>query len=232
MDNELATRLIKARSDRGWSQADLANESGVAAAQVSRYEQGRSKPRPEVIAKLARALGVDFTWLSMGLSITNDPPPVDLFLDAELHSKLSEAAKESGRSMNAEIVNRLEKSLAQPIDLFTDLIATKARLETVRDSFKVLAQEANKQVSMLSSSNEVARIAANAAMEDFDSLAEIVQQFLDGDVRDRPAAEAEFNRLLRARQVIDEQLQKSEVPQLASFGDVIRARGKAVDPSE
>lgn len=162
---------------------------------------------------------------------TGSIAPFGLRMLPDLREKIEEAAKESGRSMNAEIVDRLEKSFAQPIDLFTDLIATKARLETARDSFKVLAQEANKQVSMLSSSNEVARIAANAAMEDFDSLAEIVQQFLDGDVRDRPAAEAEFNRLLRARQVIDEQLQKSEVPQLASFGDVIRARGRNVDSS-
>lgn len=66
MDSELSQRLIKARSGHGWSQADLAEVSGVAAAQISRYEQGRSKPRTEVIAKLAKALAVRFEWLAYG----------------------------------------------------------------------------------------------------------------------------------------------------------------------
>lgn len=66
MKNELAQRLIKARSGHGWTQADLAEVSEVAAAQISRYEAGRSKPRPEVIAKLAKALAVRFEWLAYG----------------------------------------------------------------------------------------------------------------------------------------------------------------------
>ncbi|TDF26198.1 XRE family transcriptional regulator [Delftia tsuruhatensis] len=66
MDSELPQRLIKARSGHGWSQADLAEVSGVAAAQISRYEQGRSKPRTEVTAKLAKALAVRFEWLAYG----------------------------------------------------------------------------------------------------------------------------------------------------------------------
>lgn len=66
MDSELPQRLIKARSGHGWSQADLAEVSGVAAAQISRYEQGRSKPRTEVTAKLAKTLAVRFEWLAYG----------------------------------------------------------------------------------------------------------------------------------------------------------------------
>jgi transcriptional regulator with XRE-family HTH domain len=57
-------RLIKARSGLGWSQQDLAEASGVAAAQISRYEAGRSAPRPEVVARLAKALNVQFEWLA------------------------------------------------------------------------------------------------------------------------------------------------------------------------
>jgi len=131
MDNELATRLIKARSDKGWSQADLANESGVAAAQISRYEQGRSKPRPEVLAKLARAMGVDFNWLSLGLSITDDPPPIDLFLDAALHSKLSAAASASGRSMQSELVYRLQNSFEsdKSFEMLYELRRTQLQLQ-------------------------------------------------------------------------------------------------------
>lgn len=66
MEENLSQRLVKARSGHGWSQADLAEVSGVAAAQISRYEASRSKPRAEVVAKLAKALAVRFEWLAYG----------------------------------------------------------------------------------------------------------------------------------------------------------------------
>lgn len=66
MDNTLASRLVQARSQRGQSQMELATSSGVAAAQISRYESGRSKPRTEVVARLAKALDVSFEWLLNG----------------------------------------------------------------------------------------------------------------------------------------------------------------------
>ena len=59
-------RLTRARSALGWSKQDLAESSGVAAAQISRYEAGRNEPRSEVVAKLARALNVQFDWLAYG----------------------------------------------------------------------------------------------------------------------------------------------------------------------
>ncbi|MDD0814260.1 helix-turn-helix transcriptional regulator [Curvibacter sp. HBC28] len=64
MDGDFPQRLIKARAGHGWSQADLAEVSGVAAAQISRYELGRSRPRSEVIARLAKAMAVSFDWLA------------------------------------------------------------------------------------------------------------------------------------------------------------------------
>ncbi|MFV0675530.1 helix-turn-helix domain-containing protein [Variovorax sp. tm] len=62
-------RLIKARSGHGWSQQELAEVSGVAAAQISRYESGRTSPRSEVAAKLAKALAVSFDWLLRGQGV-------------------------------------------------------------------------------------------------------------------------------------------------------------------
>ena len=109
MDETLKLRLVKARSAMGWSQQGLADVSGVAAAQISRYEAGRSVPRPEVVARLARALGVQFEWLATGagaLDTGEDVPkypkgvtvmPLDLPPDD--YDAIQRFAKEEGLTM-------------------------------------------------------------------------------------------------------------------------------------
>lgn len=62
----VALRIIKARSLSGMTQNELADKSGIAAPQISRYETGRSVPRPEILAKLASTLGVTFESLCYG----------------------------------------------------------------------------------------------------------------------------------------------------------------------
>ncbi|MDH0423655.1 helix-turn-helix domain-containing protein [Delftia tsuruhatensis] len=60
------SRLLLARVDKGLSQSELAEQAGVAAAQISRYEADKNSPRPHIAAKLAAALGVDVSWLVDG----------------------------------------------------------------------------------------------------------------------------------------------------------------------
>ncbi|MFY3305229.1 helix-turn-helix domain-containing protein [Achromobacter xylosoxidans] len=57
IESTLPDNLRKLRGERGLSQIDLAMAAGVASAQISRYEQGRSTPRSEILAKIAQALG-------------------------------------------------------------------------------------------------------------------------------------------------------------------------------
>jgi transcriptional regulator with XRE-family HTH domain len=75
MTEGLKDRLTKARAAMGWTQHQLAEASGVAAAQISRYESGRSEPRFEVIAKLAKALDVQFDWLARGIGSVEGGEP-------------------------------------------------------------------------------------------------------------------------------------------------------------
>ncbi len=109
MEQDLAQRLIKARSGHGWSQADLAEVSGVAAAQVSRYEAGRATPRPAVVAKLAKAMAVKFEWLAFGQGEMSaggdgDPPrypsslPASVTVDVsdEMRAFVQQMADEKG----------------------------------------------------------------------------------------------------------------------------------------
>jgi transcriptional regulator with XRE-family HTH domain len=56
-----------ARAARGWTQEDLAHESGLAVVQVSRIERGRREIRLTTLLKLVRALEVPPTSLLDGL---------------------------------------------------------------------------------------------------------------------------------------------------------------------
>lgn len=51
-------RLREARTNRGWSQADLAARLGVARARVSAVERGVEVPSLEWLGRVATALGV------------------------------------------------------------------------------------------------------------------------------------------------------------------------------
>lgn len=54
----LRENLIRIRKEKGWSQHDLSDKSGVEQSGISRIENGTSKtPHPDTIRKLAQALG-------------------------------------------------------------------------------------------------------------------------------------------------------------------------------
>jgi transcriptional regulator with XRE-family HTH domain len=50
--------LKEIRRQKGWSQKDLADSSGVGQDTISGIESGRHEPRPSTLRKLAEALGV------------------------------------------------------------------------------------------------------------------------------------------------------------------------------
>jgi transcriptional regulator with XRE-family HTH domain len=54
-----ATRLVEARTERGWSQRRLASEADVHLNTVWKTETGQSHPSYEVATKIARALGLE-----------------------------------------------------------------------------------------------------------------------------------------------------------------------------
>ena len=55
----IGERVTEHRRERGWTQADLARESGVSQATISRLESGHiSSPRADVLGRLASALRI------------------------------------------------------------------------------------------------------------------------------------------------------------------------------
>lgn len=65
-DNSIGDRIRMRRASLNLSQGALAESLGVASAQLYRYESGRTKPRPQMIGKIAALLGVRPEWLSNG----------------------------------------------------------------------------------------------------------------------------------------------------------------------
>ena len=55
----VSQRLREERLRSGWSQKDLARESGTNVDTVSSIETGQHEPRPSTLRKLARALGIE-----------------------------------------------------------------------------------------------------------------------------------------------------------------------------
>jgi|SoiMetStandDraft_5_1073268.scaffolds.fasta_scaffold3124348_1 transcriptional regulator with XRE-family HTH domain len=52
------TRLQEERRRRGWTQLDLAYHARVQPSEISKIENGRLRPYPGQLARLARVLGV------------------------------------------------------------------------------------------------------------------------------------------------------------------------------
>ena len=76
----LGERIITARKNKGWSQAQLADVLGVNLKNVSRWELNQANPNIEAAALLAKALGVSLDYLG-GLAHRDDNDPLlGLFL--------------------------------------------------------------------------------------------------------------------------------------------------------
>ena len=61
---DLGSYLIQVRNERGYSQRDLAEKSGVSPAEISRVESGkRLKPSPSVLRAIADTLVISYPYL-------------------------------------------------------------------------------------------------------------------------------------------------------------------------
>lgn len=76
-------RLTQVLEERGWTQVRLAEESGVSAKSIQKYESGLvEQPRGDTIRKLARALHVDPLWLRDGTGDKRLEMPVGFYVGA------------------------------------------------------------------------------------------------------------------------------------------------------
>ncbi|QIL73281.1 helix-turn-helix transcriptional regulator [Diaphorobacter sp. HDW4B] len=109
------------------TQRTLSELTSISVVQLSRYESGKSTPRPRVLKKLAYVLGVDAAWLIEGAALISPkksaPKPGELAVVAErqpdggseiviemgkdISELLRSAALASGMSMNDYLKNAI-----------------------------------------------------------------------------------------------------------------------------
>ena len=61
--NKIAVVIMNLRKERNWSQADLANQSGVSREMISKYERDMAVPSVDADKKIADAFGVSLDYL-------------------------------------------------------------------------------------------------------------------------------------------------------------------------
>ena len=64
---KIGKRVRKLRTDRGWSQEELADRSGVNRSYMSRVELGKSDVSLSVLHKIARTLEISLSELLAGI---------------------------------------------------------------------------------------------------------------------------------------------------------------------
>jgi transcriptional regulator with XRE-family HTH domain len=64
---KIGKRVRNLRTDRGWSQEELADRSGVNRSYMSRVELGKSDVSLSVLHKIARTLGISLAEMLTGI---------------------------------------------------------------------------------------------------------------------------------------------------------------------
>ena len=126
LDNDFTQRLAQLRAERGLSQQELADITGIAAAQISRYESGKNAPRPGIVAKLAKALDVSMEYLSTGqIPFSKSLVTTTIELPSILRYQLEEEALKFRRTLTEEVAYRLEQSLTTSSNVALEALLTR-----------------------------------------------------------------------------------------------------------
>jgi transcriptional regulator with XRE-family HTH domain len=84
--NSMASRIKAARLAKGFSKSALAREADVTTTAVWNWEEKDSKPRPDALARLAKALNVSEEYIQSGTVLDSTMlgiKPADIIKTAE-----------------------------------------------------------------------------------------------------------------------------------------------------
>jgi transcriptional regulator with XRE-family HTH domain len=130
VDN-IGQRLKEERQLRGWSQRDLARETGVNTDTISGIETGQHEPRPSTLRKLAAGLGLEVR---------------DLFTEPALPK--DEARSKPGPG-GREIKRSVQDAIAVSDHVEVHLVERAARIVRAWAAGEITTAEADKELEEL-----------------------------------------------------------------------------------
>ena len=133
--SEFGAEIKRLRTEKGWSQAQLAVYSETSQPTVNQIETGKRNPSTETLAKLARTLGVEVVDLFP--KAQNPLPLEDLAAGTPLPEKVLDAAREDAKN-HAQAVTRLFSSEGKQQDrtrYAEDQVRTELRSLGFPDAF-------------------------------------------------------------------------------------------------
>lgn len=116
-------KIRELRISRGWSTRGFAEKLGVAHSMVDRYENGKSKPRPEMMEKIAQLFGV-------GLGELTNSKPIKI-TGVKFDAKRYEQSLTDSRQLDED-----SKTL---INLMIDELLEKKKLKDYKAKVEQLA---------------------------------------------------------------------------------------------
>lgn len=120
-DLSVASELIRARAERGFSQAQLSDLSGISRSTVKAYETGRNMPGSRELRALCVALNVTPNRLLFGNEAPVLAPSESAKIDAALRSDPEEKA--ASRMRLAMVATMLAEDEFQAVQLLTRSLA-------------------------------------------------------------------------------------------------------------
>lgn len=115
-----AQRLKKARTDKGFSQTELANQVSIHYTQIGRYETKGAQPSADVLSKMANALEVSSDYLTNG---TSDDLAESSLTDKELLNQF-------------KAIEKMPEAKRSVVKEFLDAFITKDKLRKLAVSLK------------------------------------------------------------------------------------------------
>ena len=102
---ELGEKIRKIRTEKGFTQKDLAEKLEVSLKSIGNYESGYRKPTPKTLVKLAQLLDVSTTYLS-------DPHCFDRYAGMEKDKYISQTLNLYGNKEAIDLNSLLEANQA------------------------------------------------------------------------------------------------------------------------
>lgn len=140
-------------------------------------------------------------------------PSYPLRMPDDLKARVQEAAAKSGRSLHGELLHRLDEG-ANPgeMDRLRQRIARlEGELAGTKAATDMLVDRASRRIGKLALANGYQRALIGRLSNTFEDLAELAQQYIDGEVRDPKLGEAQFAALIAEKSAINDALDQIQL---------------------